>query len=686
MADMPLSPKLWAVLIGVNFYGHQDLGSGLEGEKRVNRLRGAVEDVHSIKQYLQAQQVDNIRCFTATEPTVTTSSVPEEAPSDWPTYDNITHHLQSVVEQAEPGAKVYLHFSGHGVRPPENEAVVENPHSGDLNLALFDEARGVRYFRTIELTKHYLDALVRKSVFVTVTLDCCFSASVVRHGNRLYSRVRGIPFDPTIDRAYPKRPLDGLDDLDIFRGGRPRSHLYMLGTAYVILVACSEHELAEELDVPKRKGGDDYYQMGGLSHFLLRALKAYAGQSITARTLHEHIRLKFRLSLPSQNPALFGDGDVEFFRGISRRENMQLISTSVRGTKFMLSAGLAHGVVEEDEFTLWSDKTQQNGTPVAHASVLNVTGLEAELVVPDTVRATRDPLWAKRTSLTSRKARIGVMLDEGIDRFLEFSQNKPFLELIRSDQNNSRDIRPNHDFYVINTQKSEYQILDHARKPIELISPVPSGDLVAIPRVIRILEHMATFKYVAEIENVNPNADFERSFSLSLSRSNGSLIEGYVTATSHEEELTLKVENLSEHTLYLAILMMGPMWDIDEILSYPDGQRFRNVSPKKDRTETSYGTTGQQCVPIKMTVDQALVDQGLTKCKDIIKVFVTSEPSPFHSLYQGNITDIEDDTTRGNYHNISSLLSSLSEAWRGGHGSETDKNWSVITFSVETSK
>lgn len=664
-------PKYWALLIGINYYGCAE----------VPKLRGAVEDVRIIKEYLIAQGVDEIRCFTATEPTATTAaSMPREDPSDWPTYENIVQHLRSIVQKSKAGDKVYIHFSGHGVRPPQHRSEVRNPESGDLVLAVFDHSRGVRYFRTIEITSVYLKELVRNQVFVTVTLDCCCSGSVVRHGRKLYSTVREVPFDPRIDNAFPKFSLDDAVDSDVLRGASPRSDQLLSPAAYVILVACSQHERAEEIELLQVQDKKEFH--GAFSYYLLKALRACSGEKVDARRLYEQVRCKLRLYVPKQTPAVFGDQEVTFFGGSSMKQSKDLIiATRRKGEAVLkLSAGVAHGVLLGDEFSLWPDGSHGIGTPVAHAKATDVDGLESEIMILDLPDTKVDNWWAKRISLKSWKAHAAIMLRGDSDRFLELSGGTRFLKFIPPDQ------EERYDYCVASSQTGDYQILNEAMEPIDLVDSIPSGTPAGILRVVRTLEHLAFFRYVAAMENENPNDNFEKLFAINLVK-DGSVVQGQDTTVQQKEKLELKVENLGKNALHLAVLLMSPLWGIEEILSTPEGQDYRVVPPKEEMNTINFGASGERSIPIEMTIDEALAQRGKETCRDIIKVFVTSISSPFSILQQKDITELtgfEHEISRGAHRDLSTFLSSLSEPRRGKDASMPAQDWSVRTFYVET--
>jgi len=100
--------KRWAVLIGINQYQDTKLSS----------LKYAVNDVKAVYSMLTDQQTgsfdkEHVRLLTEGFEQTPASGKPMLLKE--PTFPNILDSLQSVVKAAQPGDKVFVYFSGHGV-------------------------------------------------------------------------------------------------------------------------------------------------------------------------------------------------------------------------------------------------------------------------------------------------------------------------------------------------------------------------------------------------------------------------------------------------------------------------------------------------------------------------------------------------------------------------------------------
>lgn len=234
-------PNHWTVLVGLNFYRYPGPS-----------LKGCVRDVRDIEQYLKSRRIlGHVKVLTASPPVDSNSRHPEEDASLWPTYENFTTSIKRITSEAQPGDFVYIHFSGHGTQTGASRSMSSHDTTGDLALVLFDNDKGVRYLHGIELAS-LIDEMVRRQIFVTLVLDCCFAGSVVRHGNYERAAIRAIDYDPLIDAAYPvSTDLRALFPIhSIPRRDGHAFPTWMIDPAgYTIFSACGPHEVAKELIV-----------------------------------------------------------------------------------------------------------------------------------------------------------------------------------------------------------------------------------------------------------------------------------------------------------------------------------------------------------------------------------------------------------------------------------------------------
>ena len=245
-------------------------------------------------------------------------------------------------------------------------------------------------------------------------------------------------------------------------------------------------------------------------------------------------------------------------------------------------------------------------------------------------------------------------------------------------------------FNISLTASRDYQILNGSHNAIVSLPTIPSDKPRATENVLDILEHLATFKYIEGIENQNPQYSFEQSFTIDLKDRCGNNIESDgLTTVKHGETVTITVENFGSNPLYLTILDMGSLWQIDDVLSAEGVADFKVVTPKKPEDHDRPQYTGQQNISLEMTLPDASRAQGLRQCDDILKIFVTSIATSFSAFRLPEIRTSGDALNgvgrdRARFHELSELLSHLSAPVRGPDTGRPDENWTTRSFIVRT--
>src|SRR5436305_12114128 len=101
--------QLYALLIGIDCY--------LPGNHRYHNLKGCVRDICLIEEYL-IRKLGLTKSYITklTSTTVVGSTHPKEPEDQWPTYEHMVTALLSLIQVAQKGDQVYIHYSGHGGR------------------------------------------------------------------------------------------------------------------------------------------------------------------------------------------------------------------------------------------------------------------------------------------------------------------------------------------------------------------------------------------------------------------------------------------------------------------------------------------------------------------------------------------------------------------------------------------
>lgn len=97
----------------------------------------------------------------------------------------------------------------------------------------------------------------------------------------------------------------------------------------------------------------------------------------------------------------------------------------------------------------------------------------------------------------------------------------------------------------------------------------------------------------------------------------------------HGDILELVMKNIGESILYGHVYNLGPLWQVKGM--------FYEIIPKHNH-DHDLKFTGKSSKKVKMTVPSTM--SGYGSCEDIIKVFVTSQPTSFDLLDLPNIDEL----------------------------------------------
>ena len=658
-----LHARNWAILIGINFYVND------------KSLQGCVRDTETIEQYLRARFPPNdidILTLTSVRPSNTSPRIPEGKPDQLPTYENVKEGLTRILKSSKPGDLVYVHFSGHGTRIP---------HTGALALVLFDHVHGSRLLHG-QLLASILEIMTGKGLFVTLVLDCCFSGSVLRHGEYENSSVRMTGYNPAIDSAYPFQEFDMNSTCN-------SSHLrdayvlpqWLVNPNYTILTACAPHETAKEIET-QSKNIHTKERRGALSYFLLETLISLkrSGLEVTNLSLHQHLLMKFHTYWPRQTPMRRGNQNLSFFGKLQFESGLMFVPIfKTADGRTCLDAGYAHDVHKGDEYALYpfdAPETTSNdiSIPELRFRVDAVGCLTSDLVTMNTISAAHqiEAGWKARLLTKFPSWSISVRIMAGTNRkaqWITVAKQHPLLYLHTEDED-KRDCL----FNVSRNSYNEYEILDTLFEKNIYIPSIPTNQEGAIEQVISILSHLARFKRFEGIENRVPCPDFERSFKIST--------DCELEATgfydiNHGSEWQFTVENLSDKSLYLTIFNLCPSRQIKNLVSDCDGGLLI-IEPKSKLENT-----------LQMEVPEFLRERGHSECFDVMKFFVTgkllylpSEVLPNISQSIGNSSRIGG--TRGNNDHFSECLSLLEHHLRGAEDDPWNSAWASRNFLIRT--
>ncbi|KAL7479847.1 hypothetical protein ACHAW6_005566 [Cyclotella cf. meneghiniana] len=143
-----------AVLIGINYTGQSGALSGCHND--IKHIAQYLQKVHGFCKQNMTVLLDNGKCRE-------------------PSHANIIMALEKVVRESQPGDTVWLHYSGHGGRIPDNSNDEQDGY--DETIIPLDFQRSGQ-IRDDDLLEHFVKPM-KRGVTVTCVMDCCHSGTVL---------------------------------------------------------------------------------------------------------------------------------------------------------------------------------------------------------------------------------------------------------------------------------------------------------------------------------------------------------------------------------------------------------------------------------------------------------------------------------------------------------------------------
>lgn len=589
----------YAILIGIDGYPDKP-------------LKSCVRDVQDTKTYLESVLHDSVevQMITASQ----TGPRSSDAAKDrvlWPTHDNIITALKRVTSLARAGNFVHIHYSGHGTRkPPCGD--FSNESTGDLALVLLDgeKENQVRYLWGFELAC-LLKAMVDNGLVITLILDCCFSASVYRRED---PSVRFLPYNSEIDLEHPSDPKKTPED-EIYRDTSMHPNWLIRPDRYAILAACGPHEETIGL----KFDGQSY---GALSYFLLRTIEC-CGLTKRHGDVYDHLRAKFQGSGLRQTPVLYGNRNQGFFGQVNSDITIVAVPIVVRRNGTLeLQAGHAQGIEIDDQLVLCPlDCAEGEHRSQGHSVVVKAVRTRAltsdleQLDLQSAILVRTGWLARPLTQLSLR--RFPIRLAPGLprrDEWLTALRERSLDVYVDTDK---------HPFaFDVILNNGEYKILDESGHEIDNLTSMPQ-DQTGVGQIGSILEHLARFRLARDLVNEAPADSFRKSFEVKIFSNGKYFGPDYWIEMEHNAIAELVVENKCDKDLYVFIYDLGPYWQVE------------NVNHGTYIVVTPQNTGGRdKCTKkkVRMIIADQMRETGYRSCKDILKVFVTSQPTSFDLL------------------------------------------------------
>jgi hypothetical protein len=613
---------LYALLIGIDYYFPHRLPDG----GCYPHLAGCVRDIHHVEDYLLSRvglQRNHLLKLTASN---VGGVQPAEPCEQWPTYENMVARFKQLITMAQPGDRVYIHYSGHGGRTVTAYPQLKGEQGLDEALVPTDIGNTrARYLRDVELY-YLIKSMVEKGVQLTVVLDSCHSGGATRGVGRAVAR--GIA---SIDTT--PRPLDSLVEAPTelaaaWQGvaGSTRSMKSASGwllepKGYTLLAACRANESAYEYPF------NGIENNGALTYWLLDTLRD-ADPNLSYKMAYDRIVAKVHGQFEQQTPLLQGEGNVRVF-GSERIQpiyTVPVLAVDMDNCRVRINAGEAQGVMKGSRFALYSSgitdfkqtekrlalvEVQEVGAVDSWATIVEEygqnapeVGSQAVLVQVVTVRLQRG------VAIVVGDSELRQQIATAIDK-----QGKGFLAVAGADEPI--------DFQVaLSEDRAAFEVWDAAGVVIPNLRPalwVRSPD--AIPCVVQRLVHLAKYRNVQELSV--PAAEVQQKLQVELANvADGT---GETAVFRPGDKVKLRITNVQPpnpanpndpaRILNVTVLDLASDWSIQQI--YPS------------LAGISEGLQPGATIPLDF---EAYLPENCNESRDIVKVFATRDTTQFHWL------------------------------------------------------
>ncbi|KAH6688479.1 caspase domain-containing protein [Plectosphaerella plurivora] len=646
----------WVVLVGIDFYPRVP---DKDDPRDHQNLQGCVADVMAVKEEYELEEnrrpgTIHLTVLTATTPEDPAIRTLSEDASVWPTFDNVTGALWRVIREADEGDDFLFYYSGHGARD----------NSGNLALVLYEDAQPWnRHFRGEHLSQG-LKKMVDRGLSVTAVLDCCFSGSLAREDDMAGAAVRSIAWDHAVEAASPGWATA------VFRDATPEGHCQWLTKpeGYAILAACEPDQKAWEVDLGDRG------RRGALSFMLMEVLGDLRthGAASVHKSVHAHLRAKFRVKLPKQTPMRYGMGGCAVFGRLWLASGAAYTCVHRDSNRLYLDVGLAHGVQVGDEYTLspaffvasgLTEKSKNNVQTVT-ARVESVRSLTSDVVILDA-----DSLQTPMTGWKATPILTSQLQAEVISSFAR-SDSMPEAAGVS----------------VLVNHQDHYQLVDDFHQPMLGLPTIPTGEPDALKKVAALLEHISEYRHVENIRPTESCDAFDGIFSVkaSVSRYGQASASKEDFEMRHGQRFSLEISNNSpKQPIYVAILNLTPSWGITNILRAGGRDDFIVLSSVPEGSKDPV----TEKIGFKMTVPSWLQGARVQQCTDVIKVFVTSWATSFGSLELPKLMGGDHHSRGSNDDGVTEELARRLAEFASAKGSGVpEEAWSVKTFTVRTTR
>jgi len=629
----------WALLIGINEY-----------PKLPSRyhLEGCLNDINSLEELLTS------RLFAFPAQNILKLSSPADDAEHLASRDNIfaafrRHLIEN--DKIQQDDIVVIYYSGHGSQIPDEEGDEEDGYdetivpcdSGDRSKR--EEVRDIRDDEISEL----LDQLALRTKNINLLIDSCHSGTITRalmdaESEDALGRERYLP-----PASYPiTRPVVTRTRTAATRAMGP-SDWMPLSDGYVVISACMANERAREdrFSFWRRK------QYGIMTYYLLEAMKE-TGPETTYFDVWDQLRIKVSQRNRWQTPQIEGAMERKVLGGavLPRKRYVEVLAKSAEGAE--LAAGLVHGATSGSKFAIFNTGTQMFDDLNSRVAVLRLMQVDAFNSIGEIEQGLLDnvqvgaPAVEIEHNYGDMQMQVEVMGNgDHLDKVRRQITASTLLALAQPDGPPPiARVRLRCPFNAEGqevTSEGEKLFILSAGDGHPLVEPILPDE--NSPTVVKEkLEKIASFYNVLAIRNPDQQSKIKDKIKLRLLKvtgkdQNNSDIVAPVERNSGGdmiltvgERVIVEVDNQSDQTLHLVILMCDSAWGITPIF------------PKANAEDTAVAAKSKrQTIRFKVNLldYQKPVKPNQPLPREILRAIATTERIEFRSFWQESTRDLQ---------------------------------------------
>lgn len=631
MANHTDSPvKLYALLIGIDYY---------ESNRLYSNLQGCVRDINLVDDYLrQTLDVPTEQIYRLTSPipeSVITTDGEESQIDALPTYKNIVDLFKIITEKAQVGEQVYIHYSGHGGHAKTVYPILKGENQYDEALVPMDigDSEVGQYVRDVEMAT-LLKRMTDKGLIVTIILDSCHSGGATRGDTAIRSGI-----EPDTRLRTSESLVATKKELE-----QNWKNLVSIGTVgvaglpeareYVLIAACRPTEYAYEYAV----NGSE--RNGALTYWMIDTLKTASGK-LNYKTLYSRISAKVQSHFRDQLPMLLGEAERSVFETdmLPTQHTVAVIDFDPSQKILELNAGQAQGLSNRALFSIYPLNTTDFRAEQSQIAIAEVTKVEASRAFARLLDEAEGGIGLRGQVEQGSPAKLLSAPPDLVRRVLLFDQKPlgnaehqlPTQELVNKQTDALEKVRQalTSNGWLIEVQEGEessFQVAVGRDEEYEICLGMPIlnlrptlkiNDPKAAQKVVSRLVHLAKYQAVQALDN--PESDLMNDIELELLNKRLRPFRDPSNPCLKQGELVyMRIKNNSSTPLNIAVLDLEATWEVSQIPIQGMEAPFYQIQPNEEVS-----------VKLRFAVPDT---EEYEQVSETLKLFATRVPTDFRWL------------------------------------------------------